>query len=238
MKEKDHDPAPPDCNSVPSDIERVVVAAYENYSAELFAYATSIIHGEDGALDAVQESFLRYFVELSYGRRVENPRAWLYRVVRNYLLDRIGSAAVKRETLLAETDKMAETKPGPEAIIEQAQMAKQITSLLTVREMECLRLRSEELSYEEIADILGVRPGTVSALLTRAHKKLLAPDGDRPHPSGPHRSSVTLPVSKRRQLFILTLKFWFFIAMGNWRRSRWSAVAAHLGGLRFLPRGV
>ena len=62
---------------------------------------------------------------------------------------------------------------------ERAQMAKEISSVLTGREMECLRLRSDELSYEEIADILGVRPGTVSALLTRAHKKLLAPGGDR-----------------------------------------------------------
>ena len=52
MKKKYHDPAPPDCNSAPSDI---VVAAYEKYSAGLFAYAKSIIHGEDGALDAVQE---------------------------------------------------------------------------------------------------------------------------------------------------------------------------------------
>ena len=135
----------------------VVVAAYEKYSAELFAYAKSIIHGEDGALDAVQEAFLRYFVELSYGRRVENPCAWLYRVIHNYLLDRIGSAAVKRETLLTETDKMAEPKPGPEAMIELAPMAKEITSLLTGREMECLRLRSEELSYEEIAGVLGGR---------------------------------------------------------------------------------
>jgi DNA-binding CsgD family transcriptional regulator len=74
---------------------------------------------------------------------------------------------------------MAEPKPGPEAMVEQAQMAEQITSLLTGREMECLRLRSEGSSYEEIAGILGVRPGTVSALLTRAHKKLLTPDGDR-----------------------------------------------------------
>jgi RNA polymerase sigma-70 factor (ECF subfamily) len=178
VKEKEHGRALPDCNSAPSDTERDVVAAYEKYSAELFAYATSIVHGEDGALDAVQESFLRYFVELSYGRRVENPRAWLYRVVRNYLLDRIGSAAVKRETLLAETDEVAEQKPGPEAMIERAQLAKRITSLLTGREMECLRLRSEDLSYDQIANVLGVRPGTVSALLTRAHKKLLAPDGD------------------------------------------------------------
>jgi RNA polymerase sigma-70 factor (ECF subfamily) len=178
VKENECNHALPEWDSVPSEIERVVVAAYENYAAELFAYATSIIHGEDGALDAVQESFLRYFVELSYGRRVQNPRAWLYRVVRNYLLDRMGSAAVNREILMAETDEMAEPKPGPEAMVEQAQMAEQITSLLTGREMECLRLRSEELSYEEIAGVLGVRPGTVSALLTRAHKKLLTPDGD------------------------------------------------------------
>jgi RNA polymerase sigma-70 factor (ECF subfamily) len=121
VKEKEHGRALPGCNSAPGDTERGVVAAYEKYSAELFAYATSIVHGEDGALDAVQESFLRYFVELSYGRRVENPRAWLYRVVRNYLLDRIGSAAVKRETLPAETDDVAEQKPGPEAMIERAQ---------------------------------------------------------------------------------------------------------------------
>ena len=111
MKNTDRDPALPEDNAGSSDIERVVVAAYENYAAELFAYAMSIIR-EDSALDAVQEAFLRYFVQLSYGRRVENPRAWLYRVVRNYLLDRIGSAAVKRETLIAEADGMAETKPG------------------------------------------------------------------------------------------------------------------------------
>jgi DNA-binding CsgD family transcriptional regulator len=52
---------------------------------------------------------------------------------------------------------MAEPKPGPEAMIELAPMAKEITSLLTGREMECLRLRSEELSYEEIAGVLGGR---------------------------------------------------------------------------------
>jgi RNA polymerase sigma-70 factor (ECF subfamily) len=179
VKEKEHDLAPPDFNTAPSDIEQVVVAAYEAYAAELFAYATAIIHSEDGALDAVQESFLRYFVELSYGRRVEKPRAWLYRVVRNHLFDRMGSAAVKRETLLPETYDIVGQEPGPEAMMEQAQMAERIESLLTRREMECLRLRSEDLSYEEIARILGVRPGTVSALLTRAHKKLLAPDGDQ-----------------------------------------------------------
>jgi RNA polymerase sigma-70 factor (ECF subfamily) len=177
VKDQEHDPAPHDAAT--SRLEGTVVAAYESYSAELFAYATSIVHQQDAALDAVQEAFLRYFVELSYGRSVQNPRAWLYRVVRNYLLDRIGSAAVRREAPLPAGDRFSEPAPGPEAILQHAQLARKLAAILSPREMECLRLRSENLSYEEIAGILKVRPGTVSALLTRAHKKLLAPGDDK-----------------------------------------------------------
>ena len=100
-------------------------------------------------------------------------------MVRNYLLDRIGSAAVRREGPLPSGDRFSEPAPGPEAILQHAQLARNLASRLSPREMECLRLRSENLSYEEIAAILKVRPGTVSALLTRAHKKLLAPDDDK-----------------------------------------------------------
>jgi RNA polymerase sigma factor (sigma-70 family) len=156
--------------------EREVLAAYENYSQELFAYAATMVRNQDSALDAVQEAFLRYFLELTYGRRVDMPRAWLYRVLRNYLLDRIGAASVRREAGWEEAGEPVEQRPDPEAMMEQAQTARQITSLLTNRELDCLRLRSEDLSYGEIAGILGVRPGTVSALLARVHKKLLIPD--------------------------------------------------------------
>jgi DNA-binding NarL/FixJ family response regulator len=61
-------------------------------------------------------------------------------------------------------------------------MAKQLTGILSPREMECLRLRADGLQYHEIADVLGVREGTVSAMLSRVHKKLReeareSPDG-------------------------------------------------------------
>jgi RNA polymerase sigma-70 factor (ECF subfamily) len=173
-----------ECQDAPREaphgwLESAVVSAYESYSSELFAYATAIIHQHDAALDAVQEAFLRYFVELSYGRTVEHPRAWLYRVVRNYLLDRIGSAAAQRESPLPVGDRFSEPAPGPDVILQHAQLARSLVSLLSPREMECVRLRAENLSYEEIAAILKVRPGTVSALLTRAHKKLSGSGDDK-----------------------------------------------------------
>jgi len=38
--------------------------------------------------------------------------------------------------------------------------------------MECVRLRIEDLRYEEIASVLGLSAGTVGALLARAHGKI------------------------------------------------------------------
>jgi RNA polymerase sigma factor (sigma-70 family) len=170
------------CNSTPLEIERKAVAAYEKYSEELFSYAVALMHSDDNALDARQEVFLRYFIELSCGRRVEFPRAWLYRVLRNYLLDRMGVASVKHERFWKNIEEVPEPSSDPEQMIEQAQTAKEIAAMLTDREMDCLRLRSEHFSYDEIADILGVRQGTVSALLTRVHKKLTGSEWEKRSP--------------------------------------------------------
>jgi RNA polymerase sigma-70 factor (ECF subfamily) len=156
-----------------------MVVTHERHYSKLYAYARSMVHRHDTALDAVQECFVRYFVELSNGRAVQHPRAWLYRVACNYLLDHIKSAAVKRESPLLHGDRVPEPKPTPEEIFQRAQLARSLASLLSPREMECIGLRSENLSYKEIAAILKIRPGTVSALLTRAHKKLSADGKDK-----------------------------------------------------------
>jgi predicted DNA-binding protein (UPF0251 family) len=68
---------------------------------------------------------------------------------------------------------------------------------LSPREMECVRLRTEDLRYEEIARVLGLQTGTVGALLARAHGKIRkavgaprgvphgVPDGLRLRPEAP-----------------------------------------------------
>jgi RNA polymerase sigma factor (sigma-70 family) len=57
-------------------------------------------------------------------------------------------------------------------MLEQTQTAHEIATRLTPRELDCLRLRVEGFSYQEIAQVLGVRPGTVGALLPRVYSKL------------------------------------------------------------------
>jgi RNA polymerase sigma-70 factor, ECF subfamily len=167
-----NDPRIPTIRPGSNDLEVEVVAVYEQHAAELLAYAVSLAGSQDRAADAVQEALLRYFIERSYGRKIEHTRAWLYRVLRNYVLDRLGSAAARHEVSPDGLPDVAGPNQDPESRLRFSQTARQVASELTPRELECLRLRADELSYEEIATVMGVHPGTVSALLTRVHKKL------------------------------------------------------------------
>jgi len=161
-----------------AQLETEVVALYELHAAGLARHAAALAHSDDLAGDAVQETFLRYFVERSYGRAIEYPRAWLYQVLRNYVFDRLTSASATRE--LGDQDLSGFTDPGgdPEIRAHRSEIADKIAASLSVRERECLSLRSEGFSYIEIAGFMRLRTGTVGALLARAHQKIRNAAGD------------------------------------------------------------
>jgi len=160
-----------------SPIEQEIADVYRAHASGLFHYAVSLLHDGEEARDALQEVFLRYFVERNCGGCVDNPRAWLYRVLRNYLLDCLDTAARKHEVHGSNTDQFPDQTAGPDALIYRAQLASQIRSVLSDRELNCLLLRVEGLSYLEIADVLNLRVGTVGVYLTRAQKKLRGATG-------------------------------------------------------------
>ena len=166
-----------------TDLENEVVAVYQSCAADLLRFASSLARNDEAGRDAVQEVFLRYFVERRYGRVIENPRAWLYQSARNYLLNRLKAAAAQYETSSDSLDSVPARQPTPEQQLGSSELAREVAAALTPREMDCVRLRAEGFGYAEIAGILNVRPGTVGALLARAAKKLDRPDaGGGPTP--------------------------------------------------------
>lgn len=146
--------------------------AHAAYASGLLRYGAAISRDPELARDAVQEVFLRYFLERRFGREIENPRGWLYRVLRNHILDRLNSAQARWEVDAGEAEWAAAPGSDVDAHMLQAEAAREIRRVLTPRELECLRLRAEGLSYEEIASVLDIRSGTVGALLTRVYRKL------------------------------------------------------------------
>ena len=64
-----------------AELEQEVADLYSEHAVKLLRYAETLTRDTDVGRDAVQEVFLRYSAERRYGVRVENPRAWLYRVL-------------------------------------------------------------------------------------------------------------------------------------------------------------
>jgi RNA polymerase sigma-70 factor (ECF subfamily) len=149
-----------------------VAQVYADYAVALFRYAAATVRNREPAQDAVQEVFLRYFVTRSQGQRILNQKAWLYRVLRNYLLDSLKSCSVKNEITMQELRQMPDEQQDPEVSYRHRELARRVLGLLAPRELECLRLRNEGFGYEEIATILSIRSGTVAALLSRGQKKI------------------------------------------------------------------
>jgi len=147
-------------------------ALYTLHAPGLLRYAYSMINDTGNAQDALQEIFLRYFVARSEGQQFADPKAWLYRVLRNHLLDTLKSSSVKNEITIEKIDDPRDGWNDPEQHYHRTEMARDLTRVLAPRELECVRLRAEGLSYDEIANVLDLRQGTVGATLARAHKKV------------------------------------------------------------------
>lgn len=155
-----------------NDLEREMAALYASHSAGLLRYAFSLIKDAAGAQDALQEIFLRYFIARREGRSFNDPKAWLFRVMRNYSLDILKSSSVKNEVGSDEIRESPDNHNDPEKHYRRTEMARDLAKLLSSRELECVQLRAEGLSYDEIAETLNLRQGTVGATLARAHKKI------------------------------------------------------------------
>lgn len=163
----------PDTDSLAgTSAEQEVAAAYNAHANGLYHYAVSLLRQPEDARDAMQEVFLRYFLLRNCGGQVDQPRAWLYRVLRNYLLDWLDTAARRHEISGSDADEFQSGGHDPEALLYRAQVAEQIRAILTDRELNCLLLRTEGLSYAEIAEVMTLKAGTVGAHLAHAQKKL------------------------------------------------------------------
>jgi RNA polymerase sigma-70 factor, ECF subfamily len=153
-------------------IENEVMELLRQHAPALLRYAARVARDKTIAQDAIQETFLRYFIARAEGAQIENPRAWLFRVLANYLTDCIRKSSSMPAADLEEAAQVADMRQDVEARYQQDEVFRCALASLSLRERECLQLRLEGFGYDEIAQILRIRPGTVGALLARSLKKI------------------------------------------------------------------
>ncbi len=150
-------------------------APFREHATSVERYACAMLHDRAEAEDIAQECFVRLMQTLQRGIRVERPLPWLMRVAHNLALDAI--ARRPREVMLGlrEIESISDPVPDPEAALlelDRRSRVQQALTSLSAQELRCWTLRAEGLRYREIAEVLGIRSGTVSTFLVRAAEKL------------------------------------------------------------------
>jgi RNA polymerase sigma-70 factor (ECF subfamily) len=136
-----------------------------------------LLPNEQDAQDVVQEAYLRAFKSFG-GFHGSNGRAWLLTIVRNtsYTLLKKNRAVDLTTPFDEEIHASGHESVSPTTILEQsedAELIRQVMDELPVEFREILTLRHMEgLSYNEIADIAQLAPGTVMSRLARARARL------------------------------------------------------------------
>jgi RNA polymerase sigma-70 factor (ECF subfamily) len=157
-------------------------ALFDRYKDYVYRVAFFVLRNQAEAEDAVQETFLDVLKALP-DYDVQGPatfETWLYRVTVNrsrmrHRRKRVPSAAW--DDVEASLERLpVPNAERPERVTldrEQARRLWQAVDQLPEAHRLVVVLRyQEELSYEEIAQVLGIRLGTVKSRLYHAHKKL------------------------------------------------------------------
>ena len=146
--------------------------------AELFAaeesgllrFAIGLTGRRSVAEDLVQETFLRLH---QMWDEVENPRAWLYRSLRNLALNHLRDHA--REMPLDESAPLAAPEFAPEAMgrMEAVGLVRLLLAELPEEDRRLIRLKyNENLKYREISQRTGLSVGNVGYRLHHVLKSL------------------------------------------------------------------
>ena len=144
----------------PNRLEMLV----DKYENTLFRAALAILGDRAGAEDAVQDTFLRYLEKRPALNDETHEKAWLLRVTANNCKSRLRTIKLHPVAELLE-DYPAETDE--ESGVLEAVLA------LPPKERAAVHLfYYEGYSTEEIAALMGQRPGTVRSHLSRAREKL------------------------------------------------------------------
>jgi RNA polymerase sigma-70 factor, ECF subfamily len=150
-------PTPPD-----------LLALYDEHAPGLLRYLLGVTGRPDWAQDITQEAFLRLMSALSTGERILNHREWLFTCARIILSDRLHE---RDEDLMAPATAPASCEPVAPAQAEMNEIRRRLLRRASPREREILELHAEGFTFEEMARILGIAPGTVSGMLTRVVRK-------------------------------------------------------------------
>jgi RNA polymerase sigma-70 factor, ECF subfamily len=143
----------------------------DEYERPLFNVAYRITGSWDDALEATQSAFVKAYENLHRFDRRRRFFSWIYRIAINEALD-----LARRRRVVELSEDLPEPTPGPEARLGTHETCRRVRRAI-------LRLGEEHrvvvvlrhflgMSYEEIAEAIGIPAKTVKSRLFSARQRL------------------------------------------------------------------
>ena len=158
----------------------------ERYQRRVFSLVFHLVRRRDEIEDLAQEIFIKAFVAIRSYNFQSSFATWLSRIAINHCYDYLRHERVSRisyywqrpeqsnrEPEAAEHNLRA-TGPNPERQTTQRDLVDKLLARAPVSDRIILTMKElEDLSVEEIAEILKLKPSTVKVRLHRARKRML-----------------------------------------------------------------
>lgn len=150
----------------------------ERYRHRIVTLAYRMVGDRHEAEDAAQEAFVRAYFALPRFRPGAAWSPWIYQIATNLCLTMLRRRKGDRQRLVELTPEIDPHDPAdePELVVLQQEASETVQRALLLlppnyRAVIVLR-HMEEMSYEQIAALLGVPTGTVKNWLFRARQQL------------------------------------------------------------------
>jgi RNA polymerase sigma-70 factor (ECF subfamily) len=160
-----------------------VRAFYREYGRLVYAVAVRVLGRNDLAEDATQQTFVRAWQAADRFDTARDPAPWLATIAKRVAMDLRRSEVRRTARDRRDTADMHAAAPDIDAL-DLAWRVRDAIDTLPRDEAAVVRLQHlDGLTHSEIADTLGVAPGTVKSRSHRAHQKLALQLGDLREPS-------------------------------------------------------
>jgi RNA polymerase sigma-70 factor (ECF subfamily) len=161
--------------------EEGFLKAYDEYADALFRHCYLHLSDREQAKDLVQETFMKTWEYITAGHKIQNLRAFLYKVLNNLIVDLYRKAKREKITSLSFLEDkgfepMAAETASIETIVDvefKTEKVRKLLNQLEIKYREVIVMRYiDGLPPRDIAKTLGTTENNISVRIHRGLKKL------------------------------------------------------------------
>lgn len=150
---------------------------YNQYIEKIFRFIFLRVSSESVAQDLSSETFLRFWQTLNSGTEIQNPKAFIYQIARNLVIDHYREKNQAQFVPIEDieiSDPRADLEKDIYLTSDISQVQKAINELKPDYQDIIIWRYVDELSFREIANMLNKSEGAVRISLCRALEALRA----------------------------------------------------------------